>query len=448
MPFVEGENLAILEREARSPCREQLRSPSRSRRVSRGARSRRCPSRSEAGKHHDCRPTAGRRSWISDLPLGDHGNRTATAAGAVMGTLIHGPRTGSGPGGRSSGRYLFVRTAPLRHVDRPSTDRAARQRHVRDDEPDAACASVGSNARCASAGGAGSHRVEVLQSDAKARLLTTGELVADLEALAPDGHRLTPSHPVSASRTDGCGDSRGHRRGAGLGGWWIWHTGGGVPAVQQQPVSVLIANFENKADEPLFDGLIEQALGVGIEGASFVTAYSRREALRVASTINQGATLDEGTSRLVARREGIKRIVTGSIAADGSKYTLAVKILDPVDGKSLLYVRTRSQQQGRRAECRRTSCGKGASWTGRHDRKRGSGQGDRDIHRRFAAGGARVHQAQELQAAGKYPEAVEGYNKALELDPQLGRAYARSGCGSKPAESRRVNRLLQNRRWA
>src|SRR4029078_744664 len=118
-------------------------------------------------------------------------------------------------------------------------------------------------------------------------------------------------------------------------GWWIWHTRGrGGPPVQQEPGSALIPNFDNRANEPLFDGLIEQALGVGIEGTSFVTVYPRRDALRVVSQqINATAPLDENNAQLVARREGIKRIVSGSISADGSKYTLAVRILDPTSGK-------------------------------------------------------------------------------------------------------------------
>ena len=39
-------------------------------------------------------------------------------------------------------------------------------------------------------------------------------------------------------------------------------------------------------------------------------------------------------------------------------------------------------------------------------------------------------QAQELQAAGRYAEALEGYKKALKLDSQLGRAYAGLGAVS------------------
>ena len=54
------------------------------------------------------------------------------------------------------------------------------------------------------------------------------------------------------------------------------------------------------------------------------------------SQLNPGASLDEDNARLVARREGIKRIVSGSIGADGARFNLAVKILDPIQGKALL----------------------------------------------------------------------------------------------------------------
>ena len=68
----------------------------------------------------------------------------------------------------------------------------------------------------------------------------------------------------------------------GAAGWLISNRGGAVaesPAARE-PVSVLIADFENKTGDPVFDGVVEQAITLGIEGASFITALS--EARRVA----------------------------------------------------------------------------------------------------------------------------------------------------------------------
>ena len=107
---------------------------------------------------------------------------------------------------------------------------------------------------------------------------------------------------------------------------------GRSPPVAQEPVSVLIANFENHANEPLFDGLVEQALGVGIEGASFITAYPRRDALRLVAQVKPGGDARRGDAQLVATRRG-----SSASSADRSRtiarYKLAVRIVDPANAR-------------------------------------------------------------------------------------------------------------------
>ena len=61
------------------------------------------------------------------------------------------------------------------------------------------------------------------------------------------------------------------------------------------PVSVLIADFVNATDDPVFDGSIEQALQIGLEGASFGTAYSRPAAhAQIEKLRPEDENLDEG----------------------------------------------------------------------------------------------------------------------------------------------------------
>ena len=66
-----------------------------------------------------------------------------------------------------------------------------------------------------------------------------------------------------------------------LGATW-WFTWTPPPVVQPDPMSVLTANFENLTGDPVFEGTLEEALNIGLEGASFVNAYSRIAAQRVA----------------------------------------------------------------------------------------------------------------------------------------------------------------------
>ena len=82
------------------------------------------------------------------------------------------------------------------------------------------------------------------------------------------------------------------------------------------PVSVLIGDFENRTGDPMFDGVVEQALGLGIEGASFINSFSRRDAMRAAEAIKPGSKLDEQTSRLVAFRENLGLAVIGDRRAE------------------------------------------------------------------------------------------------------------------------------------
>lgn len=435
MPFVEGENLAdALKLHGKIPVSQAI---AIAKQVASGL-----AAAHEVGVvHRDLKPenimiAADGGALIMDFGISRSvgGTGTATALGAVMGTLEYmAPEQAQGQAVDhradiySFGLVLYdILTGRQRIArrDNPMSEMMSRMQHappsirtLDEHMPEALDHIV---SKC-------------LQTDPKGRYQTTAELVADLEALAPDGHRLTPAHPVTASLSTVVTIAALIVAVIAGGGWWIWHTRGRpAPApVQQEPVSVLIANFENKANEPLFDGLVEQALGVGIEGASFVSAFPRREALRDLPQINPGATtLTEENARLVATRQGIKRIVSGSIAANGSKYDLAVKIVDPADGKPLMSWDTSANGKEDVLNA-----------VGRLSAKVRQGLGDKtanadqvkDAETFTAASLAAAHeyiQAQEYQGAGEYQKALDGYQKAIALDKQFGRAYAGLGAVS------------------
>ena len=107
---------------------------------------------------------------------------------------------------------------------------------------------------------------------------------------------------------------------------------GATPA----PVSVLVADFQNKTSDPLFDDTLEPMFNVALEGASFINAYNRGTARQAAAKLpNPTGKLDENAARLVAVNEGVAAIVTGSLSSRGSGYTLSVKAIDAVTGKTL-----------------------------------------------------------------------------------------------------------------
>jgi hypothetical protein len=86
----------------------------------------------------------------------------------------------------------------------------------------------------------------------------------------------------------------------------------------------------------LFDDTLEPMLNVALEGASFINAYNRGTARQLASKLpNATGKLDENAARLVAVNEGVPVVLTGSLSNRGGGYTVSVKALDPVTGKTL-----------------------------------------------------------------------------------------------------------------
>jgi predicted Ser/Thr protein kinase len=89
---------------------------------------------------------------------------------------------------------------------------------------------------------------------------------------------------------------------------------GAKPAAAPKPQSMLVADFTNHAGDPVFDGTLEPAFTIALEGASFITSYNRNSARKIAAQLQPGAAgLDQTLARLVAVREGINVVTSGSI---------------------------------------------------------------------------------------------------------------------------------------
>jgi tetratricopeptide (TPR) repeat protein len=271
-----------------------------------------------------------------------------------------------------------------------------------------------------------------LQTDPGARYQTTAELVRELEALDEEGRVIVTNVPwFTARRGAGLAALAVVIVAAAVGGSSLWfQRGGAAKPAPLPPVSVLVADFDNKANEPLFDGLVEQALGVGLEGASFITLYSRRDAIRLAAQLSPGARLDSEHATLVAVREGVMRVVTGSIQLQSSRYKLTAQGVDPATSKVLFSLETESGSKDKVLDA-----------VGRMAAKVRRALGDRSVadeavsgKETFTAGSLEAaHEyvrGQELQWAGKFEEALTSYRQAVTLDPMLGRAYAGLGAVS------------------
>jgi eukaryotic-like serine/threonine-protein kinase len=199
-----------------------------------------------------------------------------------------------------------------------------------------------------------------------------------------------------------------------------------MPAGPHAAVSVLVADFTNHTGDPVFDGTLEPMFNVALEGASFINAYNRGTARKLAQKLpNPTDKLDEQPARLVALSQGINSVVTGEISRRGDSYNISAIVLDAVTGnvitKTEVTATNKDEVVGtvpKLVAPIRGALGDTTPASAQLENARGA----------FTAASLEVvHQygiAMEQQFAGKAEEALKSFAKAAELDPNFARAYS------------------------
>jgi len=192
-----------------------------------------------------------------------------------------------------------------------------------------------------------------------------------------------------------------------------------------EELSVLLADFDNETGDDVFTGVLEKATSLVLEDASFVSIMRRNAAMMAAKHIHQGATdLGQELARLVARREGVHVVITGSIKKSDENYIVSMSAIDAVSGDIVSHeqMQTSTREQvlnavGRLAGETRKKLGDTNSIAIRHA-----------AEDTFTASSLEaVHsyiQATELLTGGKWLEAAEEFIALAEENPEMGRAYA------------------------
>lgn len=207
-------------------------------------------------------------------------------------------------------------------------------------------------------------------------------------------------------------------------GWLSTHRGAGVKTAPAAPISVLVADFHNGTGDAVFDGTLEPAIGLAMEGASFVNAYPRGDARKAAQKLQPGSTaLDNNLARAVARQEGISVVITGDIEKAGGGYSIHVKALDAMQGSTIIEksATARSKQDvmaeaGKLATPIRKKLGDTTPEAVQLAAAETYGTPVLEAAQSYAKG-------QDAQWAGKLDDAIRNYQNAVRLDPNMGRAY-------------------------
>ena len=196
--------------------------------------------------------------------------------------------------------------------------------------------------------------------------------------------------------------------------------------VEPETISVLVSNFRNQTGDPIFDGILEKALDISLAGTPFISVYSRQEALRLAAQLDPstGETLDEKRAQLAGRRLGINVVVGGEISRSDKGYTIGVWALDTVKSEKIYEESSPVGNQNdilkeidRFAAKLRSNLGDVPADSKQALTKETFTTTSLEAMKAYA-------RAQELDDQGKTEEALKEYLRAIDHDPNFGRAYS------------------------
>ncbi len=193
---------------------------------------------------------------------------------------------------------------------------------------------------------------------------------------------------------------------------------------------IVLADFVNTTGDPVFDGTLKQALAVQLEQSPFLNIFPEE---RVRETLRyMGRSPDERVTSAIAReicqREGIKAMLTGSIASLGSHYVITLDAVNSRTGDSLgrEQVEAESKEQvlaalGRAATKLRARLGESLSSIQKFDTPvEGATTSSLEALKSFSLGLAQRQRGSEA-------ESVPFFKRAVELDPNFALAYANMG---------------------
>jgi eukaryotic-like serine/threonine-protein kinase len=278
---------------------------------------------------------------------------------------------------------------------------------------------------------------QCIEPDVARRFQSTSQLVAALARLDGRGKLL----PVARRVTRRLVATVGLAFAIFIGVTWWLARGPAVP-VAHEPVSVLIADFQNTTGDAAFDHTLEPILKLALEGASFVSAYDRT-GIRRALGVRPPDALDEQAALALAVKQGVNVVLAGTVARQGSRYTVSVKAIQAVTGKVLTSTSNRTADKNQvltvatsLADSVREALGDDTSDSAQRFAMETLSATSLDAVREYARG-------MEAMSASKFDEALQSFSKAVALDPKFGVAY-----GAMAATSRNLERQQDAEKYA
>ena len=206
---------------------------------------------------------------------------------------------------------------------------------------------------------------------------------------------------------------------------------GNVPSAEAAKNAIIVADFINQTGDPVFESTLNQALVVQLGQSPVLDIVSQRHLHQSLQYLGKkpDTVITPEIAREIGEREGIKAILTGSIANLGNDFVITLQAQNTATGDQIASVQAQAASKEKVLDAMNQAATQmraklGESLDSIQKLNTPFGQATTpslEAFRAFALGDAAHDKGNDI------PEAEDHYKRALMLDPNLAIAWARLG---------------------
>jgi eukaryotic-like serine/threonine-protein kinase len=195
--------------------------------------------------------------------------------------------------------------------------------------------------------------------------------------------------------------------------------------------SIILADFVNHTGDPVFDTTLNQALEIELQQSPVINIVSQQHLAQSVKFLGKpdGTLVTPTIAREIGEREGVKAILTGTIANLGKEYVITLMAQNTATGDEIVSEQAQAPDKehvlgalGKAAAAMRGKLGEDLESIKKLDTPFGQATTPSlEAFRAYALGDKAHNRARDI------PEAEGHYLRAIELDPNFAMAYARLG---------------------
>jgi eukaryotic-like serine/threonine-protein kinase len=281
----------------------------------------------------------------------------------------------------------------------------------------------------------------LLAKDPANRYATAEQLQEALEALDPQSGKMTPAPPAGGNRSNWSWAVAAVLLLLLFAGgltWWKLRPAArpaGESAARAAPTaakdSIILADFINRTGDPVFDTTLNQALQIELEQSPVINIVSQQHLAQSVKYLGKpkGTLVTPEIAREIGEREGVKAILTGTIASLGKEYVITLSAQNTATGDEIVSEQAQAPDKehvldalGKAAAAMRGKLGEDLESIKKLDTPFGQATTTSlEAFRAYALGDKAHEKSLDI------PEAEGHYLRAIELDPNFAMAYARLG---------------------